>query len=69
MPPTTPPWGWIGVQGQTSGNRHGIPTWDLEQHQLDLDCPCGPREGECGTIFHNAFDGRERYEAGEAKMH
>lgn len=50
---------------------HLIPTWDIRGHALcPSTCPCRPRMDDESEMFvHNAFDGRERYEYGEAKRH
>lgn len=52
---------------------HLVPTWDLRGHALDEHgeaCACGPRWDEEQELFrHNAFDGRERYEYGQARKH
>jgi hypothetical protein len=50
---------------------HLIPTWDIRGHALcPTHCPCSPEwDDESALYKHKAFDGRERYEYGEAKRH
>jgi len=50
---------------------HIHPLDDLIEHQLDDDCPCGPRQemvkrddGSVGwLVVHNSLDGREQRES------
>lgn len=66
-PPSNPPWCWATVHNDTAGNTHRVPTHDLEHHAW-VGCRCQPLDdGE--IIIHNAFDERERYEAGTRRPH
>ena len=59
-----PPWGWLITEHAATGQQHVIPTWDIGNHYYALDCECVPVLDDAGTIHHNSFDGRERYEQG-----
>lgn len=57
-------YGW-GVY-QNEGAAHVIPVDEAEQHAYS-GCPCHPWEDVHGTIVHQSFDGREKFETGERK--
>lgn len=63
------PWGWFLATHRMTGERHGVPTWDLREHELHVGCWCHPQLDEWGVLAHNSADGRERYELGLAKRH
>lgn len=63
------PWGWIVLRAVETGTRHGMPTWDTEDHWPCECCWCGPRIDESGMWAHNAADGREDYEIHGRKRH
>jgi hypothetical protein len=45
---------------------HVLPLSDLREHEVSLECWCGPVEDD-GVVVHNALDGREAYERGERR--
>lgn len=63
-----PPWGWA-VNTPPGMNVQLVPTWDWRPHYASQECPCRPVLDEDGLLVHNAFDGRERYEQGDALPH
>jgi len=40
---------------------HVIPVGDVEDHFLDLFCPCGVLISETGCYVHQAYDCRELF--------
>lgn len=63
--------GWMAYQGSGLPT-HLVPTWDIQGHALGppCACTCGPRWDETIECFvHIAFDGREKYETGQARRH
>lgn len=50
---------------------HVIPINDLRDHEESAECWCHPSpDDECDDVMvHNAMDGRELIETGQAKIH
>jgi hypothetical protein len=68
--PPRAPWGWVQVRGpRLADGMHLLPINDVEVHYIADDCQCEPVLDEGGFMAHNAFDGRERYEQGDALRH
>ncbi|MDT8311914.1 MAG: hypothetical protein RQ732_10745 [Methylophaga sp.] len=47
---------------------HVVPIDDLREHESNQDCWCSPSLDD-GVFVHNSLDQREKYEAGEIKLH
>jgi hypothetical protein len=64
-------WGWAHIPHPDPAIHqiHVMPLSDVGVHSFDLICSCGCHEDDPGFIHHNAYDGRERYETGQEKMH
>ena len=64
-------WGWFWFQhpAPDSAEMHLMPLLDTDAHAFDMECRCCPVETMPGYFTHNSFDGRERYEYGDAKRH
>lgn len=62
-------WGWDNIRHPDTRAMHIMPLSDVAAHAFDEDCRCAPLVDEYGVTIHNAFDGRERYERGSARMH
>lgn len=62
--------GWV-IYETPSGAAHIVPTWDIRGHALCAQCACSPVWDDDGSeaYRHVAFDGRLRYEQGQAKHH
>jgi hypothetical protein len=58
----TEPTGWTAYADPSEV----VPNNDLKPHGSGMGCACKPFEDE-GTIIHNSFDGREKFERGERK--
>jgi hypothetical protein len=43
--------------------RHVIPTNDLREHSMGVDCWCNPEVDDL-VVIHNSMDERESYEQG-----
>lgn len=69
LEPQTLAWGWLLAIHKTSGERHGMPTYDTREHIPSAECWCGPVVDIFGVVAHNSHDGRERYEHGHARRH
>lgn len=69
--PHRAPWGWFHFQHPDPDvmEIHLLPASDVGFHAFDLNCACGCHEDAPGFITHMAYDGRERYESGQAKPH
>lgn len=66
---SAPLWGWVVFAHPEDHRLHVLPGLDIAAHYLEPACACGPALDEDGFLVHNAFDGRERYEQGRARMH
>ncbi len=65
-PADRPVWGWqvVDASAPDCSEFHTLPRMDVRTHIFDLNCACLPIEDVPGHIIHNAFDGRDAYEAG-----
>jgi hypothetical protein len=61
-------WDCVVVHDPETIHAHILPIGDTGSHVCAEDCPCCPQMDHEGVWQHRAYDGREAYDTGKAKV-